>query len=148
VPGHRDGPAEDCGGVFAYELIAAATDPGNPDHAEAAAEFGRFYGESVDPESMRTSPFDINEINETLAGLAWVDERDPASNIPETGPQFPPGLDELVRAVRTAAGKREPRQLISDARLDQPVLVDAGTAADGTPVCLATEPRWRRRNQS
>src|SRR5215471_6300545 len=30
VAGRRDGPAEDCGGIYAYELISAATDPGNP----------------------------------------------------------------------------------------------------------------------
>jgi hypothetical protein len=32
--GRRPGPAEDCGGVYAYELIAAATDLDDPDHAE------------------------------------------------------------------------------------------------------------------
>src|SRR5215471_392401 len=56
VAGRRDGPAEDCGGVYAYELISAATDPGNPDHVDAVAEFDRFYGESAAPESMRATP--------------------------------------------------------------------------------------------
>src|SRR5215813_12066517 len=56
VAGRRDGPAEDCGGVYAYELISAATDPGNPDHADAVAEFERFYGEPAGPESLRTTP--------------------------------------------------------------------------------------------
>jgi Plasmid pRiA4b ORF-3-like protein len=55
VAGRRDGPAEDCGGLYAYELISAATDPGNPDHADAVAEFDRFYGDSVGPEDMRTA---------------------------------------------------------------------------------------------
>jgi hypothetical protein len=34
-----------------------------------------------------------------------------------------------MRAIRTTTGKRELRRLISDARLDQPVLVEAETAA-------------------
>jgi hypothetical protein len=60
----------DCGRVYAYELISAATDPGNPDHADAVLELDRFFGDSVDPEGMRMPPLDIDEINETLAGLA------------------------------------------------------------------------------
>jgi len=129
VAGRRDGPAEDCGGVYAYELISAATDPGNPDHADAVAEFDRFSGEPAGPESIRTTPFDINEINETLAGLLPLVERDPAGSSNGQERDFPQPLDELVRAVRTSAGKRELRQLIRDARLDQPALVDAETAA-------------------
>jgi hypothetical protein len=129
VAGRRDGPAEDCGGVYAYELISAATDPGNPDHADAVAEFDRFYGESAAPESMRTTPFDINEINETLAGLLPLDERDSANSNSAQERNFPQPLDELVHAVRTTVGKRELRQLIDDAHLEQPVLIDAETAA-------------------
>ena len=36
VAGRRDGPAEDCGGVYAYELTCAATDPGEPGHIGGA----------------------------------------------------------------------------------------------------------------
>src|SRR6516164_4050474 len=123
--GRRDGPPEDCGGIYAYELISAATDPGNPDHVDAVAEFARFYGEPAGPESMRTTPFDINEINETLAGHLPLDKHDSASTNTAQERKFPQPLDELVHAVRTTAGKRELRQLIGDARLDQPALVDA-----------------------
>jgi hypothetical protein len=42
---------------------------------------------------------------------------------------YPQPLNELVRAARTTAGKRELRQLIGKARLDQPVLVGAVTAS-------------------
>jgi hypothetical protein len=119
--GRRNGPAEDCGGVYAYELISVAADPGNPDHAEAVAEFDRFYGEFADPESMRTTPFDIDEINKALADLLPVE--------PDQAGSYPGPLDELIHAVRSTAGKRELLQLISKARLDQPVLVDAETAA-------------------
>jgi len=65
--GRRDGPAEDCGGVYAYELTAAATDLDNPDHAEAVAELEHFFGGDIDPEALDTTPFDIDEINTALA---------------------------------------------------------------------------------
>jgi hypothetical protein len=70
VTGRRDGPPEDCGDIYAYELICAASDPRNPDHADAVIEFSRVYGEFAGPEAMRVTSFDIGEINETLAGLA------------------------------------------------------------------------------
>lgn len=129
VAGRRDGPAEDCGGVYAYELISAAIDPGNPDHTDAVAELGRCYGEFADPEAMRVTPFDIDEVNETLAGLALQGQGEPDDS--NTGQQrdYPQPLNELVRAARTTAGKRELRQLIGKARLDQPVLVGAVTAS-------------------
>jgi hypothetical protein len=129
VAGRRDGPPEDCGGIYAYELISAAADLANPDHADAVAEFDRFYGGSAEPEDVRTTPFDIPEINETLAGLLPLDERDPATSDSGQERNFPRPLDELVHAVRSTAGKRELRQLIRAARLDQPVSVDAETAA-------------------
>ena len=129
VAGRRDGPAEDCGGVYAYELICAATDPGNPDHADAVAEFSRVYGEFADPEAMRVTRFDIGEINETLAGLARQGQGDPDDSKAGQQRNYPTPLDELVRAARTTGGKRELRQLIGKARLDQPVLVGVATAS-------------------
>jgi Plasmid pRiA4b ORF-3-like protein len=76
--GRRDGPAEDCGGIQAYELICAVIDPGHPAHAGAVAEFRAGYGEAADLEGLRPTPYDIGGINETLAHLAWLDQRDPA----------------------------------------------------------------------
>lgn len=69
--GRRPGPAEDCGGVYASELTAAATDLDDPDHAEAAAAFDRFYGKDVDPEVFSITAFDIDEINSELARLGF-----------------------------------------------------------------------------
>src|ERR1039457_2212402 len=79
-------------------------------------------------EARRPTPFDIGEINETLAGLTWLDQDDPADGGAGQKRDFPGPLDDLIDDVRTSAGKKELRQLISDARVDQPVLVDAGTA--------------------
>jgi len=126
--GRRDGPAEDCGGVYGYELICAATDPDHPGHAGAAAEYERIYGDGV-PEYMGPTRFDIDQVNERLARLlAPASRGDPADG--DAGPDhgYPGPLDELVHAVRTAAGQRELRQLLGRARLDHPVLVDVATA--------------------
>jgi hypothetical protein len=127
ITGRRDGPPEDCGGVGAYELISAATDPANPDHTDAVAEFTRFYGGDVEPDSLRTTPFDINEVNDILSGLELASE--PAGSTPEPEHSLPGPLGDLVDAIRTPAGKRELRQMLGSARLDQPVLIDAATAA-------------------
>jgi pRiA4b ORF-3-like protein len=47
--GERGAPAEDCGGVYTYELISAAIDPANPNHAFAVIEFAETFGDQVDP---------------------------------------------------------------------------------------------------
>ena len=65
--GRRDGPAEDCGGVGVYELMAAAADAGDPDHEEAAAELERYFGGDIAPEDSEMTRFDIGEINAALA---------------------------------------------------------------------------------
>jgi hypothetical protein len=129
LTGRRDGPAEDCGGVHAYELISAATDPRNPEHIDAVAEFSRCYGDLADPESMRPAAFKIEEINEMLARIARRDADRPASSRAGQDRDYPGPVDALVRAVRTPAGKRELRQLIGNARLDHPADADAATAA-------------------
>ena len=125
--GRRDGPPEDCGGAGAYELISAATDPGHPHHADAVAEFTRFYGDDIESDSMRTSPFDIDEVNDMLAGLELASEAAPSTAEPARS--LPGPLGDLLHAIRTPTGKRELRRLLASAQLDQPVAVDAGTAA-------------------
>jgi hypothetical protein len=67
--GRRAGPPEDCGGVYGYELISAASDPGHPHHDELADEFIRFYGEGVDSALLDPTPFDLDEINRDLASI-------------------------------------------------------------------------------
>jgi hypothetical protein len=127
ITGRRDGPPEDCGGVGAYELICAATDPANPDHTDAVAEFTRFYGSDIEPDSIRATRFDINEVNDMLGGLELASE--PIGSTAEPERALPGPVDDLVHAIRTPAGRRELRRLLGSVRLDKPVLVDAATAA-------------------
>lgn len=119
--GRRPGPAEDCGGAYGYELIAAAIDPMHADHADAVAEYTRCFGLDADPASFSPTTFDIDEINNALADLG-LDETTSQIDLPEP-------LDELLHAIRTSTGKRRLRRLIGDAALDQPVQVDTETAA-------------------
>ena len=65
--GRRPGPPEDCGSIGGYELLVAATDPNNPDHATACAECANTYGPDVDPNAWAPTPFDIDEINRKLS---------------------------------------------------------------------------------
>lgn len=127
IAGRRDGPPEDCGGVGGYELITAATDQGHRHHADAVAEFARFYGDDVEPDHLRATPFDRDEINDMLAGLNLTSEPAPGSQDPERS--LPGPLDDLLHAIRTSAGQRELRRLLASARLDQPAGVDTATAA-------------------
>jgi hypothetical protein len=127
--GRRDGPAEDCGGVYAYELITAATDPAHPGHADAVAEFGRTFGAEIDPGAIGTARFDMGQINAALAA-AFPATPSPGAGHGGAAPAggLPGPLGELVSAVRDSASRRELRRLLEAARLDEPVLVDAGTA--------------------
>ncbi len=139
--GRRAGPPEDCGGVYGFELIAAATDSTRPDHTEAVAELARFYGDEIDPENLALSPFDRDAINRALAGLGFdgvsgraggerPDQRT-VGEVPEkrTASEVPEPLADLLAAVRTAPARRRLRQLISGAQLDEPVSIDDATAA-------------------
>jgi hypothetical protein len=116
--GERPGPAEDCGGVHGYELIAAATDLAHPDRAEAIGEFAYMYGDDVDPSMFDITPFDIDQINGALAEISTAGSR---SDLPEP-------LEELVNAVKTTAARRRLRRLIDDACLGEPVHIDPETA--------------------
>jgi hypothetical protein len=119
--GRRPGPAEDCGGAYGYELIAAATDPTHADHAEAVEEYTRHFGLDADPSCFSPTMLKIDEINNVLADLG-LDDTTSQIGLPEP-------LDELLHAIRTSNGKRRLRRLIGDAALDQPVQVDTETAA-------------------
>jgi hypothetical protein len=125
--GRRDGPGEDCGGVYAYELITAATDPVNPDHTDAVAEFEHVFGGDIDPGAIGTTRFDIGEINAALA-TAFPATASPGVRHGAAG-SLPGPLGELVSVVRDSSGRRELRCLLDAARLDEPVLVDAEIAA-------------------
>jgi hypothetical protein len=130
--GRRDGPAEDCGGVYAYELMTAAADPGCPDHAEAVAELEHFYGGDIDPEAIETTRFDIGEINAALTAFPGTTSpaarHDAAASAGGPG-ELPGPLGELVSAVRDSARRRELMRLLGAARLDEPVLIGPGVAA-------------------
>jgi hypothetical protein len=119
--GRRPGPAEDCGGIHGYELIAAATDPTHSDHAAAAAEYAHVFGADADPRFYAPTPFDPDDINKALAESVRVGT---TSRL-----DLPEPLQQLDDALRGSHGQRRLRQLIADATLDQPVHVDADTAS-------------------
>ena len=113
--GDRDGPAEDCGGVGAYELIEAFKDPtiGDP---ETEIEYRQALGE-IDPYSYPTTPFDIAKINKALCDFArHVDIG-----------QLPGPLADLLGAVRTTPQRRLLRRMMGVA-MQESVLIDLDAA--------------------
>ncbi len=118
--GRRPGPPEDCGGIYGYELIAAAADPTHSDHAEAAAEYARVFGDA-EPGFFEPTPFDPDDINKALAGFVGAGT---TSRL-----DLPEPIQELADAVRGSHDQQRLRQLIADAALDQPVHLDADTAS-------------------
>ncbi|MFI1916112.1 plasmid pRiA4b ORF-3 family protein [Nocardia sp. NPDC020380] len=121
LDGQRPGPPEDCGGIEGYELFAAATDPGDPRHAAALTEFHDMFGDESDPLTHPPTPFDIDQVNRTLAGFVRRTTTD------EIAANLPPALAALVDAAHGML-RRELLILIGRARLDTPVPVDAAVA--------------------
>lgn len=117
--GRLPAPAEDCGGLGGYALLVAATDPGHPDHAAARAEYADLYGPDVDPHGWAPTPFDIDRINRVLADLGAI-----ASPHEIVGPPR-----DLLDAMRTTDGQHQLRGLLGSARVHDPVLIGADTAA-------------------
>jgi hypothetical protein len=125
--GCRAGPAEDCGGVYSFDLIAKATDPGHPDRAAAAAELADMFGDGVDITPMAGAAFSIDDINGAL--LAWSTGGQTAESGPPGYHDLPGPLGDLVSAVRISSERQLLLSLIGTANLSQPVLVEAATAA-------------------
>ncbi|MGP0079841.1 plasmid pRiA4b ORF-3 family protein [Mycobacterium sp.] len=113
--GDRDGPAEDCGGVGAYELIEAFKDPtiGDP---ETEIEYRQVLGD-IDPYSYPTTPFDIAKINKALCDF---------DRHVDIG-QLPGPLADLLGAVRTTSQRRLLRRMMGVA-MQEPVLIDLDAA--------------------
>jgi len=116
--GDRPGPAEDCGGAHCYELIAAANDPTHPNHAKVRAEFVRVFGDDVDPATFAVTPFVIDEINRALGFRIKVARA-----------ALPEPIAGLVDSVQFVGQRQLLLRMIGEARLDEPVAIDADTAA-------------------
>lgn len=114
--GRRPGPAEDCGGVHGYELLVAATDPTHPDHARARAEYTECFGPDVDPRGWAPTPFDIDQVNRLLA--------DPGAAADESNGL----LTDLLDRMDDPNSRRRLAELLTGARLDEPVLIDVDAA--------------------
>lgn len=122
--GQRRGPAEDCGGAHCYELIEAATDHANPGRARAILDLAEMFGAEIDAVTMTGTAFDLDQISAELLA------RDTADQVAIRDPSGLPGpVADLVGAVRTASERQLLLRLIGAASLDQPVLIEAASAA-------------------
>lgn len=119
--GKRPGPSEDCGGVHGYELFAAANDPAHADHTAARQELARIYGDDIDPGYHAPTPFDPDDINDTLAALTVAHQGRNA--------QVPEPVAAMIDEIRDMMVRLRVEHVIIDAKLDQPVEIDAERAA-------------------
>lgn len=114
VDGRRAGPPEDCGGIGGYEaMLAAAADPSDPDHADALQRVEYYLGDK-DFDPARFDPAEVNQ------ALSYPPIARPA---PEGSP-----LGDLLQDVRLSPVAPRLDELLAQARLDEPVLVDAAVA--------------------
>ncbi|WP_458690950.1 plasmid pRiA4b ORF-3 family protein [Nocardia tengchongensis] len=142
--GQRPGAPEDCGGLPGYELLVAATDPGDPNHGGALAELREMYGEDIDLANWTPTPFDLEQINAALTEIGGPDDLLRGSG-PENGSDaaLPETVRDVVILIRTmpAAPRRNMRAVFDRARLDSAVAVDAATARTAVKpyTCLLTQ---------
>lgn len=116
--GKRPAPAEDCGGIGGYEFLAAATDPGHPDHTAALAEYRAAFGGESDPNEFAPTPLDIDATNTALTALFTP----PPGNLPKP-------LADLMAAAGDPATEHRLKEMILQARLDHPADTDPTAAA-------------------
>ncbi|MEX2619916.1 MAG: plasmid pRiA4b ORF-3 family protein, partial [Egibacteraceae bacterium] len=130
--GLRDGPPEDCGGMYGYELVAAACDPAHPDHHEAITEHAELYGDEVDPTDRPPVPFEVDEVNSRLDDLDLADEWIGAA----TREELTLPVLHLRETAQLIGLLRKHRGLVAD------VLTDLGWRhADRTPLSGQTAAR-------
>ena len=148
----RRGPGEECGGAHIYELVEAATDPGNARAADAAAELAEIFGGDINIEALVGTDYSPDEINGAL-DLDWGVARCPAASVrprPLHLSVLQPPIADLLDAVRTSPDRRMLRRLIDGADLAAPVLVEAAVAAAMVrplrrPSSPTIQPPWRAR---
>jgi hypothetical protein len=113
-------PPEDCGGIHGYRMIVAAADPTHPDHRQALAEVGEWWGREVASDELGLVPFDPAAVGERLQALDLAGRPLVPGRVGEK-------LSTLLPRVRDAETERHLRTLASTAEADEDV--DEETAA-------------------
>jgi hypothetical protein len=105
-------PPEDCGGIHGYRMLVAAADPTHPDHRQALAEVGEWWGREVAPDELGLVPFDPDLVREQLQALDL-----------EGRPPVPGRVGEklvaLLLRVRDSDADRQLRALAATAEADE-----------------------------
>lgn len=114
VDGRHAGPPEDCGGIYGYqEMLSAAADPTNEEHADAVERMEHYLGGTdYDP-----SRFDCDEVNAALASALDSELRAAYHSL-------------LVELLLRVQGRPSADRFgeVAAAQLDQPTEVDSEMA--------------------
>jgi hypothetical protein len=135
-------PPEDCGGIPGYRMLVVASDPAHPNHRQALAEVGEWWGREVAPGELGLVPFDAPAVDARLQAL------DLARRPPVPG-RVGEKLSALLLRVRDAETERQLRTLASTAdtggdvdvasaaRMVRPFTVLLDTIGDGVKLTAA-----------
>jgi hypothetical protein len=121
LEGAGAGPPEDCGGIDGYRMIVAASDPTHPDHRQALAEVGEWWGREVAPDELGLVAFDPASVDVRLQALDLAGR-------PPVPRRLSPKLAALLLRVRDGDTDRQLRAWASTAGGDEDV-VEETTAA-------------------
>ncbi len=142
LEGAGAGPPEDCGGIHGYRMIVAAADPSHPDHRQALAEVGEWWGREVSPDELGLVPFDPASVGEQLQSLDLTGRPPVPHHVGEK-------LAALLLRTRRADTERQLRRLASTAdasgdievatasRMVRPFTVLLDTIGDGVKLTAA-----------
>ncbi len=142
LEGAGAGPPEDCGGIHGYRLLVAAADPTHPDHRQALAEVGEWWGREVAPDELGLVPFDAASTGDRLQALDLAGRPPVPRRVGEK-------LTALLLRTRRADTERELRRLASTAaaaanvevatatRMVRPFAVLLDTVGDGVKLTAA-----------
>ena len=142
LEGAGAGPPEDCGGLHGYRLLVAAADRTHPDHRQALAEVGEWWGREVAPDELGLVPFDAASIGDRLQSLDLTGRPPVPRRVGEK-------LAALLLRTRRADTERQLRRLASTAgaaadvevatatRMVRPFTVLLDTVGDGVKLTAA-----------